>query len=115
MNGACSITGGTGVASGSFTVGNVNPGTYVIQVQGNTGDTAQASFTVTTGASITLNPSSGGVGRYRLPLLVQGSERMIAPVRLVVPVSRTQLAVLRWVRVLPVEVSLSLTLRLDRT
>ena len=71
LNGACSITGGTGTASGSFTVGNVSPGTYVIRVTGNgQSDYAEATFTVSTGASITLNPSSGGVG---LTVSVSGS------------------------------------------
>ena len=43
-------------------VSNVSPGSYVITLNGNNGDSAQATFTVTSGASITLNPTSGGVG-----------------------------------------------------
>jgi len=38
---ACVIQAGTGVAYGGFIVGNVLPGSYVIQVTGNQGDSAQ--------------------------------------------------------------------------
>jgi hypothetical protein len=38
---ACVIQAGTGVAYGGFIVGNVLPGSYVIQVTGNEGDFAQ--------------------------------------------------------------------------
>ncbi|MGD0424892.1 MAG: hypothetical protein ABSA92_15765 [Candidatus Bathyarchaeia archaeon] len=48
--------------TGSFTVGNVVPGQYVIQVTGSTGDFAQAVFNVTMGAVVTLTPDSGKPG-----------------------------------------------------
>jgi hypothetical protein len=41
---ACVIQGG--VAYGSFTIGNVLPGEYVIQINGNQGDSAQTIITV---------------------------------------------------------------------
>ena len=58
VNGACStftnsITGFQNV-TGSFVIGNVGEGQYVIQVTGNTGDFAQAVFNVTAGAFIQL-------------------------------------------------------------
>jgi hypothetical protein len=37
---------GTGVAYGGFIIGNVLPGSYVIQVTGNQGDSAQTILTV---------------------------------------------------------------------
>ena len=43
---ACVIQSGTGVAYGGFIVGNVLPGSYVIQVTGNQGDFAQTVLTV---------------------------------------------------------------------
>jgi len=43
---ACVIQVGTGVAYGGFIVGNVLPGSYVIQVTGNQGDSAQTILTV---------------------------------------------------------------------
>ncbi|HUO41759.1 MAG TPA: hypothetical protein VMU35_02200 [Methylomirabilota bacterium] len=58
----CSIQAGTGTPGGSFTVGNVVPGQYVIQVTGNGGDFAQAVFNVTMGAVIVLTPSIGPPG-----------------------------------------------------
>ncbi len=51
-------------ATGSFTVGNVLPGQYIIQVTGNQGDFAQAIFNVTLGPSITLTPPSGTIGDH---------------------------------------------------
>jgi hypothetical protein len=62
QNNACAINGGTGVPSGGFIVGSLNPGTYSVRVTGNTGDFAEATFTVVSGPSITLTPSSGAVG-----------------------------------------------------
>ncbi len=47
--------------SDSFTVASVSPGTYVVQVQGSTGDSASATFTVK-GPTITLSPTSGPAG-----------------------------------------------------
>ena len=43
---ACVIRLGSGVAYGGFTVGNVLPGQYVIQITGNQGDTAQTIIAV---------------------------------------------------------------------
>ena len=43
---ACAIRTGTGVANGGFIIGNVLPGSYLIQVTGNQGDFAQAVLTV---------------------------------------------------------------------
>jgi hypothetical protein len=43
---ACVIQVGTGVAYGGFIIGNVLPGSYVIQVTGNQGDSAQTILTV---------------------------------------------------------------------
>jgi hypothetical protein len=43
---ACVIQAGTGVAYGGFIIGNVLPGSYVIQVTGNQGDFAQTVLTV---------------------------------------------------------------------
>ena len=54
--------GGFMNVTGSFTVGNVVPGQYVIQVSGSTGDFAQSVFNVTMGAVIYLNPTSGKPG-----------------------------------------------------
>ncbi|MGD0424780.1 MAG: hypothetical protein ABSA92_15185, partial [Candidatus Bathyarchaeia archaeon] len=69
VNGACStftnsITGFQNV-TGSFVIGNVGEGQYVIQVTGNTGDFAQAVLNVTAGAFIQLgvNGIFAGVGR----------------------------------------------------
>ena len=43
---ACVIQAGTGVAYGGFIIGNVLPGSYVIQVTGNQGDFAQTVLAV---------------------------------------------------------------------
>jgi hypothetical protein len=43
---ACVIQAGTGVAYGGFIVGNVLPGSYVIQVTGNQGDFAQTVLAI---------------------------------------------------------------------
>jgi hypothetical protein len=67
---ACSIQLGTGKPGGSFTVGNVAPGQYVIQVSGNQGDFAQAVFNVTVGPKITLSPGTGPIGVH---VLVNGT------------------------------------------
>src|SRR5208337_4573329 len=46
--------------TGSFVVGNVAEGQYVIQVSGSAGDRAQAVFNVTAGAFIQLSGLNGG-------------------------------------------------------
>jgi hypothetical protein len=43
---ACVVQAGTGVAYGGFIIGNVLPGSYVIQVTGNQGDFAQTVLAV---------------------------------------------------------------------
>jgi hypothetical protein len=43
---ACVIQAGTGVAYGGFIIGNVLPGSYVVQVTGNQGDFAQTVLAV---------------------------------------------------------------------
>ena len=57
---ACVTAGGS--LSGSFTVGNVLPGQYVIQANGNQGDFAQALLQVDGGAQVGLNPATGQPG-----------------------------------------------------
>lgn len=46
LNGACVVQSGTGTPQGGFLIGNVLPGEYVIQVEGNQGDSAQAVVAV---------------------------------------------------------------------
>jgi len=58
----CAVRVGTGVVSGSFIVGNVVPGQYVIEVSGNQGDFAQAVLNVTAGPKLSLSPGSGTIG-----------------------------------------------------
>lgn len=43
---ACVIQAGSGTPHGSFIVGNILPGQYVIQVTGNGGDSAQALLSI---------------------------------------------------------------------
>lgn len=43
---ACAIQAGSGTPHGGFTVGNVLPGQYVIQITGNQGDYAQAILSI---------------------------------------------------------------------
>ena len=43
---ACVIQAGTGFAIGGFIVGNVLPGSYLVQITGNEGDSAQAVLVV---------------------------------------------------------------------
>ena len=59
-----------GLLSGSFTIGNVMPGAYVVQASGNTGDFAQAVLDVSGGAQLQLNPSSAAPG---IDVSIQGS------------------------------------------
>ena len=65
---ACVTQGGS--LSGSFIVGNVMPGDYVVQASGNLGDFAQTLLEVTGGAQIGLSPSTGAPG---VDVSVQGS------------------------------------------
>jgi hypothetical protein len=64
---ACSVfinsKGFTNV-TGSFIVGNVPEGQYLVQVTGNQGDFAQALFNVTRGAFIQLFPTKGPTGTH---------------------------------------------------
>jgi len=70
---AACVTAGTGIVNGSFTIGNVLPGQYVIEVTGcpgnngctpSAGDFAQALLNVTSGPSITLTPAKGPPGLH---------------------------------------------------
>ena len=67
---ACAVQLGTGQTGGSFTVGNIAPGQYLVQVTGNQGDFAQAVFNVTVGPKLSLSPGSGPVGVH---VLVNGT------------------------------------------
>lgn len=60
LNSACVVQVGTGAPYGGFIVGNVLPGSYVIQVTGKVGDFAQAIIQVGggTGQSGVSNPVS---------------------------------------------------------
>jgi hypothetical protein len=60
----CSIQAGTGIISGSFIVGNVVPGQYVIQVTGNQGDFAQKVLNVTSGPKLKVSPGTGTIGTF---------------------------------------------------
>ena len=51
LSSACVVQVGTGAPYGGFTIGNVLPGSYVIQVTGNDGDFAQAIVQVGGGSS----------------------------------------------------------------
>jgi len=59
-----------GKLSGSFIVGNVPIGAYVVQASGNMGDSAQTILEVSGGAQLLLSPATGGPG---LDVVVQGS------------------------------------------
>jgi hypothetical protein len=65
---ACVAQGG--LLSGSFIVGNVPIGAYVVQASGNMGDSAQTILDVSGGAQLQLNPTTGGPG---VDVVVQGS------------------------------------------
>lgn len=65
---ACVAQGGS--LTGSFIVGNVLPGDYVVQVSANMGDSAQAILEVSGGALIQLSPPGGGPG---VDVSVQGT------------------------------------------
>ena len=58
---ACVVHAGSGVVNGSFTIGNVSPGQYVIQIQAGPGnDVAQALLNVVSGPSIRVYPVACG-------------------------------------------------------
>lgn len=57
---ACVAQGGS--LSGSFIVGNVPPGAYVVEATGNQGDLGQAILEVSGGAQIGLSPATGAPG-----------------------------------------------------
>ena len=70
-NPTCNVSSEGELIGSYFTVGQVAAGTYVITVQGNTGDSASATFTVTGfHPKIKLKPSSGPAGTV---VLVTGS------------------------------------------
>lgn len=60
MSQACVTSDGS--LSGSFTIGNVPPGAYVVQASGNDGDFAQAILQVVGGAQLGLSPATGQPG-----------------------------------------------------
>ena len=62
MSSACVIQAGTGVPTGGFTLGNVLPGQYLIEVTGNQGDSAQAIVAVNGGSLFSLGPATGSPG-----------------------------------------------------
>jgi len=53
----------SGSLSGSFIIGNVLPGAYVVEASGNMGDSAQTIIEVTGGAQLQLSPGSGPPGQ----------------------------------------------------
>jgi hypothetical protein len=61
---ACFKVAGNTYVNGSFTVGYVLPGQYIVQVTGNGGDFAQAIFNVTQGALLVLSPTNGVIGAH---------------------------------------------------
>ena len=65
---ACVAQGGS--LSGSFIVGNVMPGAYLVQATGNMGDSAQIILEVSGGAQLQLSPAIGAPG---VDVTVQGS------------------------------------------
>ncbi|MGA2625427.1 MAG: hypothetical protein ABSF63_00005 [Candidatus Bathyarchaeia archaeon] len=76
---ACVVRVGSGIVNGSFTIGNVLPGQYVIEVTGcsgnngcnpSSGDFAQALLNVVSGPKITLSPATGQPGAH---VLVNGT------------------------------------------
>ena len=69
---ACVIEVGTGVVNASFTIGNVVPGQYVIQITGYAGaDSAQAILNVNnSGPRLSLTPATGIIGQE---ILVNGT------------------------------------------
>ncbi len=79
---ACVIRAGTGLANASFTIGNVLPGQYVIQVTGNEGDEAAALLNVISGPAIFLTPATAQPGTH-VRLMVLGSCLRIRSVFLV--------------------------------
>jgi hypothetical protein len=62
MSSACVIQAGTGLPTGGFTLGNVLPGQYLIEVIGNQGDFAQAIVEVNSGSQFSLSPATGSPG-----------------------------------------------------
>jgi hypothetical protein len=62
-NAACSIVAGSGAPIANFTIGNVVPGSYLITVTGNHGDSAQNITQVTvTALTLTLTPTNATEG-----------------------------------------------------
>jgi len=76
---SCVVRVGSGVVNGSFTIGNVLPGQYVIEITGclgnngcspSVGDFAQANLKVVGGPRLTLSPGTGMIGQE---ILVNGT------------------------------------------
>ena len=59
LSSACAVQAGTGMPYGGFTVRNVLPGEYVIQVTGDWGDFAQAILDVNGGSQQSLSHAAG--------------------------------------------------------
>lgn len=61
---SCVVRSGSGIVNASFTIGNVLPGQYIIQVTGSGGDSAQAILNVVSGPAIYLSPATGHIGDH---------------------------------------------------
>ena len=71
---ACAIEVGTGIVNASFTIGNVTPGQYVIQITGYSGgDSAQAIVYVINGPRITLTPGVPATGIIGNEIVMNGT------------------------------------------
>jgi len=62
MSSACVIQSGTGLPNGGFTIGNVQPGQYLLQVTGNQGDFAQAILEVNGGSQHSMSHAAAQPG-----------------------------------------------------
>jgi hypothetical protein len=69
---ACVVQAGTGTPYGGFTIGNVLPGAYVIQVTGNYGDFAQAIVQVNGGAQYGMGHLTGHQAGSRVSIQATG-------------------------------------------
>src|SRR5208282_4511171 len=79
-SGCALFTAGNGFqnVTASFTVGNVPPGQYVVQISGNQGDFAQALFNVTSGPILTISPGSGRLGT---DVIINGTNFLLTDTR----------------------------------
>jgi hypothetical protein len=72
LSSACAVQAGTGTPYGGFTIGNVLPGSYVIQVTGNFGDFAQAIVQVNGGPQSGLGHIAGYQAGSRVSIQATG-------------------------------------------